>query len=230
MDMNRKIPALMTALALIAMLLWQITMRSVASTFSFADDGGEKCIYLTFDDGPSDKVTPKILDVLKEEDVCATFFIVGMRAEPRKYLVKRQFDEGHTVAIHSYSHIYGEIYAGAQNLLQDIEKCNQIIREVTGEFSSVYRFPGGSAFAGKQLKSAVEESGFTCVDWNAGFCDEEIDNPTPKQLYDCAVKTAGDKERVVMLAHDSTDRTTTAQALKDVIRYFKAKGYTFKKL
>ena len=112
------------------------------NTFSLADEGADqKTVYLTFDDGPSDKVTPKILDVLKSENVKATFFIIGNQAVSRKNILKREFDEGHTIAVHSYTHRYGEIYASEQSLLNDIDKCNEIIKSVTGEYSSVYRFP-----------------------------------------------------------------------------------------
>ena len=229
--MNRKLPALFAALVMLALILWQFTAHPAVSTFSFAkaDDGARKEIYLTFDDGPSDRVTPRILDILREEDVCATFFIVGQRAESRKYLIRREFDEGHTVAVHSYSHVYDEIYNSPESLIQDIEKCNKLIHEVTGSYSDVYRFPGGSFMVGKMLKEAVNKSGITYVDWNASFCDAELDSPTEKQLFDAAIKTAQGHNRVVMLAHDSTDRSTTADALRGVIRHFKEKGFVFRK-
>ncbi|MDE6442644.1 MAG: polysaccharide deacetylase [Clostridia bacterium] len=199
------------------------------NTFSLADEGADqKTVYLTFDDGPSDKVTPKILDVLKSENVKATFFIIGNQAVSRKNILKREFDEGHTIAVHSYTHRYGEIYSSAQSLLNDIDKCNEIIKSVTGEYSSVYRFPGGSFGLSEELISAVTAHGMRYVDWNASTRDAEIYGATPKQLLNCAVSTSACADNVVLLSHDSTSKTTTADALKDIIKYFKNEGYTFK--
>ncbi|MCM1437881.1 MAG: polysaccharide deacetylase [Roseburia sp.] len=187
----------------------------------------QKCVYLTFDDGPSDRVTPQILDVLKEENVKATFFIVGKMAERRKYLVEREFSEGHTVAVHSYSHVYREIYASPESLLADIDRCNAVIREVTGADSSVYRFPGGSFGIKKELIDAVTAHGMRYVDWNASMRDAEIYNPAPADLLKAAIDTPANRERIVMLAHDTTDKTVTAAALKSIIKYYKDKGYAF---
>ena len=229
--MNRKITAICAALILLSALVMQFAMRSIRSTFciAIADDCDNKCIYLTFDDGPSDRVTPVILDILREEDVKATFFIVGKRAETRRYLVKRQYDEGHTVAVHSYSHEYDNIYKNTKTLIDDIVRCNKLIYDVTGSFSSVYRFPGGSFMASDKLKAAVTDNGFYFVDWNASFRDAEIVDPKPEQLFEAAKATAAGHDRIVMLAHDSTDKSATAEALRDVIHYFKDKGYEFRK-
>ncbi len=188
----------------------------------------QKCVYLTFDDGPSDRVTPKILDVLKEENVKATFFIVGRMAERRKYLVEREFNEGHTVAVHSYSHVYKDIYSSTESLLSDIDRCNEVIKGVTGAYSGVYRFPGGSFWVKKELIDAVTRHGMRYVDWNASFRDAEIVNATPADLLKAAIDTPANREHIVMLAHDTTDKTVTAQALKSVIEYYKNKGYVFK--
>lgn len=189
----------------------------------------QKCVYLTFDDGPSDRVTPKILDVLKEEDVKATFFIVGKMAERRKYLIEREFAEGHTVAVHSYSHVYNDIYASAENLIKDIDRCNKLIKEITGSYSYIYRFPGGSFWVKKELTDAVTAHGMRYIDWNASMRDAEIVNPTPAELFKAAKDTPANRDHIVMLAHDTTDKTATAQAIKSVIKYYKGKGYSFGK-
>ena len=158
--MNRNFTAICAALLMCAILIvFYVSPKMGKGTVGFAenytensaetisggaDSGTGKLIYLTFDDGPSDRVTPKILDVLKEESVKATFFIVGKHAETRKYLIKREFEEGHTVAVHSYSHKYDEIYADKSSLLKDIDKCNALIKEITGKPTNLYRLPGGS--------------------------------------------------------------------------------------
>lgn len=226
--MNKHIPALaamMLTFALFAALLGNFYQSPQTS---FAEET-EKVIYLTFDDGPSDKVTPKILDVLKNENVPATFFIVGRQAEKRKNILKRAHDEGHTLAIHSYSHDYKEIYKSTDALLDDIEKCNDIICSVIGEYSHVYRFPGGSFTVAPEKIKAVTANGYTFVDWNASFRDSELKDQTAGKLYTAAISTVSNPRRIVMLAHDTTDKTETVEALKEVIRHFKAQGYKFKK-
>ena len=226
--MNRKNTVLCAFLLLFLMIAVQFL--SVCDNFGVKialAETNQKYVYLTFDDGPSDRVTPQILDVLKEENVKATFFIVGKMAERRKYLVEREFAEGHTVAVHSYSHVYRDIYSSAESLLNDIDRCNKLIKDITGKYSDVYRFPGGSFCIKKELIDAVTAHGMRYVDWNASMCDAEIANPAPEDLLKAAIDTPANRDHIVMLAHDTTDKTATAQALKSVIRYYKKKGYVF---
>lgn len=241
--MNRNFTAICAALLMCAILIvFYVSPKMGKGTVGFAenytensaetisggaDSGTGKLIYLTFDDGPSDRVTPKILDVLKEESVKATFFIVGKHAETRKYLIKREFEEGHTVAVHSYSHKYDEIYADKSSLLEDIDKCNALIKEITGKPTNLYRFPGGSFWVDSSLVKAVTTHGMRYVDWNASTRDAEICGATPEQLYKSAVNTPANRQHIVMLAHDTTDKLTTAAALKDIIKYYKSLNYTF---
>lgn len=225
--MNKNFNGLCAAILAFAVMLFVCAgYLSDRNEFALADE--DKSVYLTFDDGPSDRVTPKILDVLAEEDVRATFFIIGVNAEIRKPIVRREFDEGHTVAVHSYTHNYGEIYASAENLLNDIDKCNEVIKSVTGGYSSLYRFPGGSFGLKQELISAVKAHGMKYIDWNASSRDAELINPTPRQLVDAAVSTSANRAKIVLLLHDSTSKIATANALKYIIRRFKDDGYTFK--
>ncbi len=225
--MNRHIPAIAAILFSIALVVTLFGNFFGSPLISFAEE--KKVIYLTFDDGPSDSVTPGILDVLKEEKTPATFFIVGSQAKGRKEILKRAFNEGHTLAVHSYSHKYKEIYSSETALLKDIETCNDLICSVTGKYSSVYRFPGGSFNIDPQLIGAVKAEGYRCVDWNASFRDSEIKNANAEDLFGAAVTTVANPKHIVMLAHDASDKSQTVLALKKVIRYFKSKGYEFKK-
>lgn len=226
--MNRNFTAICAALLMCAiMIVFYGSLAFGKTSISFADDRSGKVIYLTFDDGPSDRVTPRILDVLKEEKVKATFFIVGRNAETRKYLIKREVEEGHTVAVHSYSHQYNEIYSSKESLLKDIDKCNAVIREITGKNSTLYRFPGGSFGLDENYISAVTGRGMRYIDWNASTRDAEIFSPTPAQLVTEAIKTPVNSDYIVLLSHDATDKTATAEALKDIIKYYKELDYTF---
>ena len=226
--MNRNFTAICAAFLMCAIMI--VFYGSIAlnkSSVTFAESYEQKTIYLTFDDGPSDRVTPKILDVLKEEDVKATFFIVGQSAETRKYLLRREIEEGHTVAVHTYSHKYSEIYSSPEKLIQDIEKCNEVIKGAIGRPAALYRFPGGSYGLSDRLINAVTNHGLRYVDWNASTRDAEFINPTADDLFRAAINTPANKDNIVLLAHDSTTKTATVGALEKIIKYYKNLGYTF---
>lgn len=229
--MNRKInifTAFMIILATIITYLCILHKPDVAICIALAEKkDAPKIVYLTFDDGPSDRVTPTILDILDEENVKATFFIIGKNAERRDYLIKREHLSGHTVAVHSYTHEYGKIYSSPENLLKDIDKCNEVIKSITGEYSTLYRFPGGSYGLDGELIKSVCSHGMRYVDWNASCRDAEIWNATPEELFKAAKNTSSDQNSIVLLAHDSTSKSTTAKALKDIICYYKSQGYVF---
>lgn len=228
--MNRNLTAFCAAMLAFAIIFVICGGFVSDNNISLAEDSDciVKTVYLTFDDGPSDRVTPKILDVLKEEKVKATFFIIGKQAETRKKLLKRAFNEGHTLAVHSYTHRYGEIYSSAESLIADIDKCNEVIKSVTGEYTDIYRFPGGSFGLSDELIKTVTDHGMRYVDWNASTRDAEIYGATPSLLYNAAITTAANADNIVLLSHDSTTKSATAEALKDIIKHFKEDGYIFK--
>lgn len=226
--MNKNLPAYLAAVLALALTLVMICGSFTAPTFSLAEEG--KTVYLTFDDGPSDRVTPVILDILKEEGVKATFFIIGQQAATRKTIIKREIEEGHAVGVHSYSHRYDEIYRSPENLLKDIDKCNEVIKSITGKYSDIYRFPGGSFNLSDNLKRAVTAHGLRYTDWNASVMDADLNGANPDELFNAAIATSKNLNKVVLLAHDSTTRTPTAKALKNIIQYFKIQGFAFKTL
>ena len=220
---RRFIPALMLFVALLLLLAGLGARMTSVPAISFAAEAKE--IYLTFDDGPSTSVTEKVLDILKEEDVRATFFIVGDRVQGREKTLRRIAAEGHTLGVHSQTHVYSEIYSSADALLRDAESCAETIRRVTGISPRVYRFPGG----GKHPASAklLRKRGYTIVSWNAVCGDEEIRGADADTLYASAVKTAEGKDPVILLLHDSASHRPTAEALPRIIAHFRAEGYTF---
>ena len=226
--MNKKLGAFTAFMIVFSVLLlhyFGLLSDNTRMRISYAENA--PCVYLTFDDGPSDRVTPKILDILRDEDVKATFFIVGKSAESRKDIVKRAYDEGHTIGVHSYSHDYKKIYASAEALLEDIGKCNTLIEEITGKRSNIYRFPGGSFNRSAQLVNTVIDAGYRYVDWNASVRDAEIINATPEELVKSAKSTSADKMTIVLLCHDGTNKLSTAAALRDIIDYYRTTNCTF---
>ncbi|MDO5518599.1 MAG: polysaccharide deacetylase family protein [Clostridium sp.] len=200
---------------------------------------GQKVVYLTFDDGPSETVTPQVLDTLKAENVHATFFVVGKYVdanEKGKELVKKAFDDGNAIAIHSYSHDYNYLYPGksvnTDNFMADLEKTNDALKKALGDDfeTKAIRLPGGHmTWKNTQALDAIfKEKGYSYIDWNSLSKDAEGPKKNADQLAQEAINTAGTKEKVVLLMHDTYGKEETAKSLPAIIKYFKDQGYQFK--
>lgn len=198
---------------------------------------GEKRVFLTFDDGPSKTVTPLILDLLKKEEVKATFFILGNNAKNNPDILKREFDEGHYVANHGYSHKYSEIYSSPEATLNEYNATEQAIKDALGNqsySSRLFRFPGGSNGgyydnAKQNSKALLYENGVVHLDWNC-LSEDAAGAHTKEDLMQNVINTMGDKETVVILMHDSSDKILTYEMLSDLIHYLKEKGYKFENI
>lgn len=224
---------LINALVLAAALLFSPPLSAASSCINepHPSDTEIKTICLTFDDGPTDSTTPKILDILRKENIPATFFVIGRQISSRKEILQRTFDDGHAIGIHTYSHEYKQIYASTSALLGDIRRCQKSILEVLPEWNSdLYRFPGGEAGLSDTLISAVKNAGFRICSWNASVEDAVSPNASAEDLYNNAVRSAGEKNHVVLLLHDGVGYRETIRALPKIIEYFRSKGYTFQSL
>lgn len=191
----------------------------------------KKVAYLTFDDGPSVVVTPQILDILDSYNIKATFFVIGSLAEQNSDLIKREYNSGHAIGNHTYSHNYKKIYSSVNNLLSDIDKCENVLKGILGNnfHSAAFRFPGGSFGQKKQpFKDVLKNKGIGHVDWNALNGDAEGHNIPKDRLVQRLVQTIQGKNKVVILMHDAGAKKTTAQALPEIINYLKNQGYEFK--
>lgn len=227
--MQKRYIPLAVFFVIILVLLAHFGSKAVAAetTFAYAANEPEKKVYLTFDDGPSTVVTGQILNVLEENNVKATFFIVSDRAQTRRETLKRIADEGHTVGVHSASHDYTKIYASDKALLSDVKTCADFIYKVTGKKPTCYRFPGGGITDEKHKKALLENAGYTVVSWNAVCGDEEIPRADADTLYERTVQTSAGKNVVILLLHDSAPHKATAEALPRIIDYFRKEGYAF---
>ncbi|MDE7331514.1 MAG: N-acetylmuramoyl-L-alanine amidase [Lachnospiraceae bacterium] len=181
-----------------------------------------KTMYLTFDDGPSKEYTEQILDVLKEKDVKATFFLIGEYVEKYPQVAKRIADEGHTIGIHCYRHDYDILYESVESYLEDFWKAYDAVLVATGVEAELFRFPGGSvnAYNKDTCADIVKEmtaQGFIYFDWNASL-DDTVKNPGPAQILANAAASTLDRKKVVMLAHDRVENT--ALCLGDLIDQF----------
>ena len=187
-------------------------------------------------------VTPKILKTLKDENVKATFFLTGQNiergGEKAKELIKQEFNEGHAIANHSYSHNYKLLYPGRTLDLEafkaDFEKTDKMLTDILGKYFStrVLRCPGGyMSWKGMdELDAYLDENNKASIDWNALNADAEGGKKSAQQLVDYAIKTSKGKEMVVLLMHDTYGKEETAKALPSIIKYFKDNGYEFKTL
>ena len=177
-------------------------------------------VYLTFDDGPS-IYTDDILDILKEYDVKATFFDVGEGKEPYEDACRRIVEEGHTLGMHSYSHVYQEIYASREDFIWDVNVLQDYLHQVTGVYPDIYRFPGGSSnqvgtVDMQDLKDYLNEIGITWYDWNVSSGDATGHLSKEQIVRNCTEDLEKYGEAVILL-HDAADKKTTLQALPEII-------------
>lgn len=195
----------------------------------------EKIAYLTFDDGPSEKVTPQILSILDQYEIKATFFVLGCNVDRYPDLVKQAYEKGHYIANHGYSHVYNNVYSSAQALLDEFNRTEQSVRNAIGvqEYSGhLFRFPGGSM--GKKYRTVKDEAkqllsdnNILYVDWNA-LNNDSVGKPTAESLVNDLKNTVGTKNSVVILMHDTGAKQLTVDTFPQILDYLIEQGYKFK--
>lgn len=202
---------------------------SVQQTVEMEDaEAYQKQIYLTFDDGPSSN-TDKILDVLKEYDVKATFFVVGKTDEQSIKAYQRIVEEGHTLAMHSYSHVYGEIYESKESFIEDLEKLQEYLYQITGIWPRFYRFPGGSSNTVsktdmQELASCLKENGITYFDWNIASGDAISGELATDSIINNCLGSIDNFNECMILMHDAVGKNTTIEALPEIISQVRERG------
>ncbi|MBC7764857.1 MAG: polysaccharide deacetylase [Hyphomonadaceae bacterium] len=194
---------------------------------------GPKIAYLTFDDGPGPH-TYQILQVLKEHGINASFFVVGAKAEEQPDLVRAQFQAGHAVLPHTYSHKYSEIYASKDAFLNDLHRVEHTITSILGfAVPKIFRFPGGvtNAVASRAVMTGIVKQlhgeGYIYADWNASAADTAIGRNKDTELGNI-LNASQDKNEVVILCHDIQPDTHTLDMLGELIKTMKARGFIFK--
>lgn len=195
-------------------------------------EDGDKVVYLTYDDGPSE-LTPQLLDVLDGQGVKATFFVMaqGKSTEDCKKWLKMIADRGHAIGVHTYSHQYKEIYASPKAFLEDFKKMRDLIFEATGQEVTVFRFAGGSVNAYNQetCKAIIDEMtrrGYTYFDWNIDCGDSEVKNKG-KDIYTITVNAIKRYDKSIVLMHNSKSKTDTLAQTGAIIQEAKKNGYRF---
>lgn len=190
--------------------------------------GGKKVVYLTFDDGPSSDVTLRMLDILKQNKIHGTFFVVGSNAVQYKDVVKRIKDEGNALGLHGYTHNLKKSFTHSDEFINEMLLTQKEINTITGLSPVIIRFPGGTPGRMTQdVLTRVHERGFKIYDWNVTAGDGTYPNSSLESLYVNATKTKG-RSTVILLMHCRSNNVNTAEVLPRIIDFYRNSGYEFK--
>jgi peptidoglycan-N-acetylglucosamine deacetylase len=200
-----------------------------SSTLQVSALSQNKVIYLTFDDGPSNVVTNKVLDILKEKKVKATFFVVGHKIQGREKILRRINAEGHSVGLHTYTHEYKKIYASQSSFINEMDKTREEICRLIGVSPFIIRFPSGSQpYLNKNFLDLLHQRNYKVYDWNAALSDGLHPYNSPDKFLKESYRIYGDRSRVILLMHCNDVNVNTCRALPRIIEYYKQQGYVFK--
>ena len=195
---------------------------------------GSKVICLTFDDGPG-PYTDKLLGILDEYDVKATFFVTGVYSKYQGCIAK-EAKAGHAVGVHSYSHEYSEIYQSESAYWADFNRMNEIVKQQTGKPTTLLRFPGGSSNTVSRkynegimtrLTKQAKERGLTYVDWNV-YDGDAGETTSSEQVYKNIIKGVQNQKKSIVLCHDV--KSYTVNAMPKTLQWCIDHGYTFEVL
>lgn len=181
-----------------------------------------KEIYLTFDDGPS-KYTDEIIDILGKYKVKATFFVIGKTDDESKRLYKRIVDEGHTLAMHSFSHDYEKIYSSLEEFKKDFTKIRTLLYDTTGYLPDIYRFPGGSGNTVSKENMSVfidflEKESVMYYDWNVINGDATGEKLSVEESYENVLSGVKLHKRSIVLMHDTDKKESTIKSLDSILK------------
>lgn len=193
---------------------------------SSEEDAAIRKVYLTFDDGPSGN-TNRILDILAEYDVKATFFVVGKEEEEYQVLYKRIVEEGHTLAMHSYSHKYSEIYQSVESYSADLSKLQEFLYDTTGVWCRYCRFPGGSSNTVSrvdmhELIAYLDDQDMTYFDWNISSGDATTSYLSASDIIRNCTVNLREYDEAIILMHDASNKNSTVEALPRLIETIQA--------
>lgn len=208
--------------ALLALVALGLTVsRGIAVPLSAKESGKTKRIALTFDDGPSAGYTAEILDILREYDVKATFFVIGKNVEAHPDLLRRTVAEGHEIGNHTYSHPHLKTIDEAR-LSEEVARSATLLQEVAGIRTSLFRPPEG--IITPAVTAAAEKGGYRTVLWSIDTMDWAL-NPASK-IVQTIKREASDGD--IVLFHDwVAGDSPTPSALRQIIPWLKAEGFVF---
>ena len=195
---------------------------------NLADESDIRKAYLTFDDGPSQN-TGKILDILHDYNVKATFFVNGRTDDHSKKMYKRIVDEGHTIGMHSYTHNYSQVYASLSSFKKDFFRIQDLIYDYTGVKSDLYRFPGGSSnqvsdTSMSTLIRFLNKDHVRYFDWNVSSGDATSNEESSDEIIENVMRDVVKYKTSVVLMHDAATKDTTVKALPELIQRIQKEG------
>lgn len=194
-----------------------------------SEESEKKVIYLTFDDGPAGKVTKDILDILKKESVHATFFLIGGQIKNQEKVVKRMYDEGHSLGLHSMSHKKNNLYCSDESFLKEMLDTQELINSIVGYKPTALRFPFGCNNncykISQSMVDLLHENNLKIYDWNTDSGDGAHPDSNPSTFIR---NSKSNKDYVVLLMHCAYMSKNSVKALPDIIKYYKDNGYEFK--
>lgn len=192
-------------------------------------------VFLTFDDGPSPNNTGRIIDILNKKNVKATFFVIGSNCKQNFSTLKKISDSGMSIGVHTYSHVYKEMYRNLNSYLRDFEMCREVIKNmISQEPVDFVRMPGGSdnmtvdVASLDRIKYNLKKRGLKYVDWNVVSGDADAKYVSADYIKNNVIQGCANKRIAVVLMHDSYYKTTTVEALPYIIDSLKEQGFVFK--
>lgn len=192
---------------------------------------GNKTVYLTFDDGPDPENTPLVLAILKENNIKATFFVVGSEVSKNAELIKQIYMDGHAIGNHTYNHVYRELYQSSTAYIEQLQRNDKEIKNILNVRPRISRAPGGTAghFTVEYWK-ALKAQGYIEVGWNissgdasnakAGTILQNVVNQTNKNTFLWS--------HAILLMHDGRGHSETIKALPSIIKFYKEQGFEFR--
>lgn len=214
----------------ISLILIFITIINIQKLTTIKVHAAEKkIVYLTFDDGPAGKVTNDILDILKKDSVPATFFVIGNQIKGQENLIKRMYNEGHALGLHSMSHKKDCLYCSNEAFLKEMLATQETINSIVGIKPTILRFPFGCNNncykISQSMVDLLHENNLRIYDWNTDSGDGLHPTANPSKFFR---NSKSDKDHVVLLMHCAYISKNSVKALPDIIKYYKDNGYEFK--
>ena len=193
---------------------------------------GEKVVYLTFDDGPDAVNTPKVLEILRQNHIKATFFVTGVAAKGNPEILKQIYAEGHAIGNHSYNHKYRELYRSVHTYLAQLYHNDDIIKQIIGVRPRISRAPGGTVGSfTKEYWDLEKKQGYVDIGWNISSGDASSGSVKAADLVANITQQLDNKSlwsHATVLMHDGTGHAETVKALPEIIKLFKDRGFTFR--
>ncbi|MEC0105492.1 polysaccharide deacetylase family protein [Paenibacillus taichungensis] len=187
----------------------------------------DKVVYLSFDDGPGNH-TREVLDILRKEQVLATFFVLGEQAERYPEMIRVVVEDGHALGNHTFNHNYEQLYSDFKVFWKQIKQTESVVERITGFRPNLVRAPGGTyGHFDKSYFDLLKLGGYTVMDWNVDSGDSKRKGVPAKEILRNATKVPAGAHSVIVLMHDGGAHAETVKALPGIIKYYRDQGFRF---